>query len=184
MIIFNVILGVLAVLSGVQRIAFPGVGFMLDTGWIVAILLMLWGVNTIAAYYNAKELARYGVHQYAFAGGLGLLGGILAVVVSVMAMFSSEVQAMLTAFVLAIFGVWLLIDGISTVLMSVRVHRSMPGAPWIPGLVLGILLIVAAVFAIFDWVVAATTIDTLFGILLIMFGVRLISTPMVGGIRE
>lgn len=51
--VFNCIFGVLSILGAVYCMFFPGISF-LNTGWIVAILLGVYGMSSIFGYFSSS----------------------------------------------------------------------------------------------------------------------------------
>lgn len=53
--VFNCILGILTVLASIYCIFYPGLTF-LNVGWIVTIILGLWGISSIVSYAVEREV--------------------------------------------------------------------------------------------------------------------------------
>ena len=51
--VFNCILGILTVLASIYCIFYPGLTF-LNCGWIVTIILGLWGISSIVSYAASR----------------------------------------------------------------------------------------------------------------------------------
>ena len=82
--VFNCILGILTVLASIYCIFYPGLTF-LNIGWIVTIILGLWGISTIVSYAASRNDGNN--KEKALMGTLGLIAGIAAAVVSALAMY-------------------------------------------------------------------------------------------------
>ena len=52
--VFNCILGILTVLASIYCIFYPGLTF-LNVGWIVTIILGLWGISSIVSYAASRN---------------------------------------------------------------------------------------------------------------------------------
>ena len=76
--VFNCILGILTVLASIYCIFYPGLTF-LNIGWIVTIILGLWGISSIVSY--AASCNDGNNKEKALMGTLGLIAGIAAAVV-------------------------------------------------------------------------------------------------------
>lgn len=79
--VFNCILGILTVLASIYCIFYPGLTF-LNIGWIVTIILGLWGISSIVSYAASRNDGNN--KEKALMGTLGLIAGIAAAVVSVL----------------------------------------------------------------------------------------------------
>ena len=145
--VFNCILGILTVLASIYCIFYPGLTF-LNIGWIVTIILGLWGT-------------------------LGLIAGIAAAVVSALAMFMPGIRVMFDILILAIFAVWLIVDGISSIATSFKVKKS-GSSVWVLPLICGVLVLLAGIYGIFNLIFTAQTLGLFMGILLMTYGIRLI----------
>ena len=100
--VFNCILGILTVLASIYCIFYPGLTF-LNIGWIVTIILGLWGISSIVSYAASRNDGNN--KEKALMGTLGLIAGIAAAVVSVLAMFMPGIRVMFDILILAIFAV-------------------------------------------------------------------------------
>lgn len=169
--IFNSIIGVLSILSGVYCIFYPGLTFI-NSGWIVAVLLGVWGIFSIVDYVANRKNAQKNKREAAM-GAVGLVVGILAAVISILALFTPAVRAMLDITILGVFAGWLIIDGISSIISAVKA-KGMGGKLWIVSLICGIVVALAGIYGIFHLLFIAQTIGLLIGILLMVYGIGLI----------
>ena len=71
--VFNCILGILTVLASIYCIFYPGLTF-LNIGWIVTIILGLWGISSIVSYAASRNDGNN--KEKALMGTLGLIAGI------------------------------------------------------------------------------------------------------------
>lgn len=99
---------------------YPGLTF-LNIGWIVTIILGLWGISSIVSYATSRNDGNN--KEKALMGTLGLIAGIAAAVVSALAMFMPGIRVMFDILILAIFAVWLIVDGISSIATSFKVKK-------------------------------------------------------------
>lgn len=125
--IFNSIIGVLSILSGVYCIFYPGLTFI-NSGWIVAVLLGVWGVFSIIDYAVNRKKAQKTKSEAAM-GIVGLVVGILAAVISILALVTPAVRAVLDITILGVFAGWLIIDGISSIFSAIRA-KGMGATLW------------------------------------------------------
>ena len=163
--VFNCIFGILSIIGAIYCMFYPGLTF-LNTGWIVTILLGVWGIcSVIEAKAEQSE---------AIMGTLGLVVGIAAAVISILAMFMPGIRLMFDVIILCIFSGWLVVDGISSVAMSFKVKKASSSGAWLIPLFCGILVIIGGIYGFFHLIFAAQTIGFMIGVLLSIYGVKLI----------
>ena len=169
--VFNCFFGILSIIGAVYCILYPGIAF-LNSGWIVAVLLGVWGICSIidyAAKHNKTDTSK----SEAAMGLLGLVAGIAAALISALAMFMPGIRMFLDIIILCIFAGWLIVSGISSAVASFKARKA--GLKrWILTLLCGILVLLAGIYGIFHLIFAAQTIGILIGILLMTYGIRLI----------
>lgn len=171
---FNCILGVFAILGATYCIFFPGVSF-LSTGWIVTVLLGAWGVCAIFDYFSNRKKKEMSKTEPVL-GVLGLICGICAAVVSILAMIKVELRAVIDITMLYMFCGWLILSGIESIVMAVKAKHASESKMWVWSLIWGIITIVGALFGCVHLLFMAQIIGLMIGALLIMYGVRLISS--------
>lgn len=169
------IFGVLSILGAFYCMFFPGLTF-LDAGWIVAILLGVYGICSIVGYFtNSKKKEKTDNGNMIADGIVGLIVGIAAAVISVLALFSTSVFAMLDLIILLIFAFWLLYSGVSSIMDSVKQKKS-GGKMWVLSLILGIVLILTGIYGATHLLFAAFSIGYIIGFELMIYGIRLITS--------
>ena len=100
--IFNLVLGILSIIGAIYSIFYPGITF-LNSGWIVTVLLGVWGVCSIVDYaFNCGK--KQNSKSEAFMGVLKLVFGIVAAVTSVLAVFVPSIRVVLDIIILCIFS--------------------------------------------------------------------------------
>lgn len=120
--VFNCIFGILSIIGAIYCMFYPGLTF-LNAGWIVTILLGVWGICSVIDYFAKRKKAK-AEQSEAIMGTLGLVVGIAAAVISILAMFMPSIRLMFDVIILCIFSGWLVVDGISSVAMSFKVKKS------------------------------------------------------------
>ena len=169
--VFNCIFGVFAFFGAIYSIAFPGLTFI-NSGWLVSILLGVWGICAIFEYATNRKNPDSSKATGAM-GALGLVAGIGAAVVSVLSAFMPSVQLLLDVTILCLFAGWLVISGITSTLVALKA-KSLGGKGWVLSLLLGILVLLSGVYGFFHLIFMAQTIGILIGMLLMVYGFRLI----------
>lgn len=172
--VFNAIIGVFAIFASIYTIFFPGLSF-LKAGWIVTIVLCVWGVCALFEVLTKKMTDTDGKIT---TGGaiLALLGGIAAAVLSTVAIFRPGLSVMFELAVVWIFTVWMITSGVSSILSAVKVIKPQGGSVWIFSLILGILTLFAGIYGVFHILVMVQTLGLLLGILLMLYGIRQIAS--------
>lgn len=169
--VFNCIFGIFSIIASIYCIFYPGITF-LNTGWIVTILLGVWGICSIVDYV-AKRKKEDKSKSEAAMGVLGLIAGITAAVISVLAMFMPGIRLILDVIILCVLLFWFIISGITSVALSLKIKKS-GSKSWVLTLICGILIVLAGIYGIFHLFFAAQTIGFLIGILLMIYGIRLV----------
>lgn len=169
--VFNCIFGVFAIFGAIYSIAFPGLTFI-NSGWLVTILLGVWGICAIFDYATNKNNPEKSKTTGAM-GALGLVAGIGAAVVSVLSVFMPSIQILLDITILCVFAGWLVVSGITSTVIAVKA-KGLGGKGWIFSLILGILVLLSGIYGFFHLIFMAQTIGILIGFLLMVYGFRLI----------
>ncbi len=172
--IFNAILGIFAVFASIHILAFPGLSF-LKAGWIITILLCVRGACTLFEVLSKKADGPDGKQKTGRAI-LALLGGVAAAFVSFLAVFYPGLSLVFDIIAVVIFTVWLIISGTSSILSAVTVIKPTGNSLWIVSLILGILTLLAGVYGIFHLILMMQTMGVMIGVLLMLYGVRLIAS--------
>ena len=77
--VFNCIFGILSIIGAIYCMFYPGLTF-LNAGWIVTILLGVWGICSVIDYFAKRKKAK-AEQSEAIMGTLGLVVGIAAAVI-------------------------------------------------------------------------------------------------------
>lgn len=170
--VFNCIIGVFAIFAAMYCAFWPGVTF-LNTGWIVTILLGVWGICAIFDYFSKPKDGDRSKNNVAM-GVLGLIGGIAAAVISILALFMPQVSIIIDVIMLYMLVCWFIIGGIMSIVGAVKMSKVSQSKGWILTLILGILVLLAGIYGIFHMFIMAQTAGLLIGILLMTYGIRLI----------
>lgn len=173
--VINCILGVFAMLGATYCMLFPGVTF-LNYGWIITILLGAWGVCAIFEYFT-KEKKEERSKKEAGMGVLSLVLGIAAAAMSVWAIIAPNMTALLMDVVIVYFMAgWMIIGGVMSIVDAVKAKKMQINKLWILTLIWGILFLVTGILGCFRPLIIAWMVDYIICALLIISGVRLIST--------
>ncbi len=171
--VINAIIGVIAILSSIYLILYPGITFI-NAGWIVTIVLGVFGVCSIAYYSISKKNAQttgYGKAE----GATSLILGICAAAFSVLTIFIPSLQAFLDMIILIAFALWMAIDGIIEIMKAIRLKNMSTSKKWILDLILGIFILLFALYGIFHLLVFMKTLGIMIGVMVMAYGIKQIA---------
>lgn len=171
--VFNCILGVFTVFASLYCLCFPGITF-LGYGWLLSILVGVWGICMIFDYFSKKKHSDEQTKKVDISMGVfGLIFGILAAVLSIVAIFVPSVRITMDAVFLCMLAGWLVVAGIVSVAQSFETKKS-GSKMWILTLLMGILIILTGIYGVFHLIFLAQFIGIYIGITFAIYGVRLI----------
>ena len=172
--VINGIVGVLSIFGAIYCLFFPGLSFI-NIGWVITTILGIFGICSIIFYFTKKKMYENlmieGVH-----GAFGLVVGIAAAVVSMLAIFVPSIQAVLDLIILIIFAIWMILDGVSSIAESFAMKKASTSKSWILALVLGIIMLIFGIYGICHLIFVARFIGIKMGIMLISYGIKLIAS--------
>ena len=172
--VINGIVGVLSIFGAIYCLFFPGLSFI-NIGWVITTILGIFGICSIIFYFTKKKMYENlmieGVH-----GAFGLVVGIAAAVVSILAIFVPSIQAVLDLIILIIFAIWMILDGVSSIAESFAMKKASTSKSWILALVLGIIMLIFGIYEICHLIFVARFIGITMGIMLMSYGIKLIAS--------
>ena len=172
--VINGIVGVLSIFGAIYCLFFPGLSFI-NIGWVITTILGIFGICSIIFYFTKKKMYENlmieGVH-----GAFGLVVGIAAAVVSMLAIFVPGIQAVLDLIILIIFIIWMILDGVSSIAESFAMKKASTSKSWILALVLGIIMLIFGIYGICHLIFVARFIGITMGIMLMSYGIKLIAS--------
>jgi uncharacterized membrane protein HdeD (DUF308 family) len=172
--VINGIVGVLSIFGAIYCLFFPGLSFI-NIGWVITTILGIFGICSIIFYFTKKKMYENlmieGVH-----GAFGLVVGIAAAVVSMLAIFVPSIQAVLDLIILIIFAIWMILDGVSSIAESFAMKKASTSKSWILALVLGIIMLIFGIYGICHLIFVARFIGITMGIMLMSYGIKLIAS--------
>lgn len=172
--VINGIVGVLSIFGAIYCLFFPGLSFI-NIGWVITTILGIFGICSIIFYFTKKKMYENlmieGIH-----GVFGLVVGIAAAVVSILAIFVPSIQAVLDLIILIIFAIWMILDGVSSIAESFAMKKASTSKSWILALVLGIIMLIFGIYGICHLIFVARFIGITMGIMLMSYGIKLIAS--------
>ncbi len=159
MSILNIILGILLVIGGFSCMFTPFATF-LSAGYYIAILLLVYGVFGIVRFCKKES------------GVLDLVVSILAVVVGIVCVIRPGKTLNIDGLVLTLVAVWLLVQGLVTIIMAFTVRGEQKG--WFWGVIVGAVGILAGIYSFAHPGLEALTIGVLIGLYFVEVGFDMI----------
>ncbi len=176
----QVIIGILAMIAGVFCFCRPDFS-ILFVGFIVTVILLIAGIVGVIGYAKGRSDAKKGKFNEAAPGVGSLIFGIIALIFSLIALFSEDLRISIGLIIVIVFAVWLVVQGIRTIIMSCKMKNESDNGGWVAGLILGILLTLVAILAATNFFVSLFAYSFMLGIMLITLGINLMCAPVDGG---
>lgn len=162
--ILSTIMGILLVIGGVYCMLTPGITF-LTLGWVLGVLLLISGIELIVCYFGGRKVCIPSAWDLA----LGILTTVLAIVI-----LTNNYAQFFTELILAyMLGVWIVVSGALRIFAAFGLKKLEVSIWWL-SLVVGVLLILAGIYAFFHPIVAAITLGVMAGLYVTVQGVNLI----------
>ena len=158
---FNIILGIYALFNSLYCIFWPEES-VLGLGWTVAGLLALWGIASTAEYFISHK-ANKGLKAN---GSIGLILGIAAMAVSVIAMTSDILATVFTIIVIVCLALGIIVMGISELVDSAKVKKE--GKKIGGTIAAGIFHLLAGIFGLLSIVFMSESAPLAIGIMLLV----------------
>ena len=176
--VFNCILGIFSLFSAFYCMLFPGMTF-LSIGWIVTILMGVWGICMIFDYFSTKKENKEAnktapEKNELIMGVFGLISGIAAAILCIAAMFSVSVRLVIDAISLYFLAGWIMIIGLMSILAALKIKKILESKNWILTLIMGILLVLCGIYGFGHIIFLAQSVGIYAGFAFAIYGVRLI----------
>ncbi len=172
---FKIALGVLSIIASVFCIARPALTFAV-AGWLVAILLCAWAFNVLINFFRNRH---DGIDKISTAGAVfALIGGIAALIMSVVIIFKPGLSVIGEAVFLYILAGWLIFSGILSIVGAVKVMRPAGDKKWVFTMIFGILTILGGTYSLVHVLVLAWAAGLVFAIQMLIYGIRLIGSAI------
>ena len=155
----SIILGVLMVLCGFSCMFTPLATF-LSTGIFLCSLLLVYGIFGIVRFFRKEA----GVPEFVVS--------ILAVIFGVICVIHPGETLTFDKLVLTLIAVWLIVEGIVSVLVAFGLRGDREG--WFWGVIVGVLGILAGIYSFAHPILTAVTEGVLIGIYFVQAGFDMI----------
>ena len=166
MSVLCVILGIIMIIGGVSCFFTP-IATMLSAGYLIGILLLVFGIFGIVKAITDKG------------GVLDWILSILAIIVGIVAVVRPGGTLVLDGVLLYLVAAFFLVEGIAQIVMA---FRSRPvNSSWGLNLVAGILCMLVGICAIASPMFAAVTVGILIAFFFIGMGISLVALGTASG---
>lgn len=173
--ILKILLGIAVICAGIYCVVNPAVG-TLTICWIMAVLLLVLGLCSICefAWLKKKEniAGKYGVYFEGSSIGC-LVIGILAIVISILAMTSEEGRETFFYVISVLFGLTVIVMGIYRIVHACF-QKRMGLSVWVATLILGILILIFGIACIFNSFYTMAAIGTIMGLEMLLVGISIL----------
>lgn len=159
--ILSIILGALAVLCGIGCTLTPGKTF-LSTGYMIAFLLLVYGISGIIRAISTKKY------------DLSFAVSIIGTIIGVFAVFRPASTLAIDIVLIYCTAFFFVAQGVTSILVSLKIKKLATGKMWIFGLITGILALLLGIYSIFHPMTAAIAIGFLIGFYFIETGINMI----------
>lgn len=164
--ILMIILGVLMIVFGICCAITP-LATLAAAGYFIAAVLVVSGVTGIVTGFKYKLY------------GSNFIVSILALVLGVLALVRPGGIATIDTVLIYLFAGWLVLRGISSISLSLKLRKLELGNDWILGLIVGILGIALGIYSFVHPSVPAVTIGLLIAFYFIESGINTIAMGRV-----
>lgn len=157
--VLSYIMGAILIIGGIVSLFNPENTFF-ATGYMMAILLLVYGIIGILNVILKKTRPIF------------LLSSIPATIIGIIAIIRPGTTIVFDAFMIYLFAAWFIIQGITTIIMSVQLRRQIRG--WGFALAIGIISTIVGSYAFIYPAISVIAIGIMIGMFLIETGIDLI----------
>lgn len=166
MSVLFVILGILLIAGGISCIFTP-IATMLSAGYIIGILLLVFGIIGIIRDIREKgDVLEWILH-------------ILAIIVGIVAIVRPGGTLVIDGLLIFFLAAFFLVMGVVEIVMAFKTKAI--NKTWYLGLIVGILAVIVGIICFVYPSIAAITVGVLIGFFFIEIGISLISFATVSG---
>ena len=169
MTFISIILGVLMIIGGFLCMFTPMSTF-LSTGYFLCVMMLVYGVVGIVRFIRKESDV------------LQLVISVLSIIVGLIALFRPGTTLVFDSMVLTMIAVWLLVQGVITIVVSIKGRDYIEGWGW--GVASGVLGIIAGIISFAHPALTAITAGMMIGIYFIESGVNMIVLGAALGSRR
>jgi uncharacterized membrane protein HdeD (DUF308 family) len=163
--IITIVIGCLLAAGGIYCMVTPGATF-LSVGWLVGVLLLASGINSIVAYFSERGEAQKD-------GAGDLFSGLLTTLVALAILANGYAQFFTDLALIYIFAGWMTLVGALRIQAALKLKSA--GFPWGWIAALGVLSSLLGLYSFFHPVITAFTIGVLIGFQILTHGLNMIA---------
>lgn len=168
--LMSIVVGAVLITGGFYLVFSPGLSF-LNVGWIAGILLLFAGVSGIVEYFATRKLNIMTKKDLAITSVAAALGIFMII--------NQTAQLVTTVVATYLFGVWIIMSGLSYVYSAIERKRLGFSWGWMMGI--GVVEILVGIYAFFNPMFSAVAISLLIGFYIILAGLGFIVLGLMLG---
>ncbi len=166
--VLSVILGVILIICGFSC-AFTPLSTFISAGFFIAAMLLVYGIAGIIRAVTTKIY------------GLDFVVSILGTVIGVIALFKPGTTLAIDALIVYLTAFFFTVQGIVSIIMSIKLKKLSGDKRWIWGIVTGILSVIVGIYSFIHPMAAAITVGLLLAIYFIESGFNMIFLAIGSG---
>lgn len=160
--VLKVILGILSLICAIICMANPFATEIIFAYILTAFLGVLGVFSIIDFFVTRSKMKAAGIK--AASGAAGLILGILGIIFCIMGFTIEGFIETLIGIAALMFIIYLVIDGISSIILAIAVRNETPKGFWVTKLILGILMLLLGICFFGNLFVSIIAVTTMFGI--------------------
>ncbi|MDR1515188.1 MAG: DUF308 domain-containing protein [Synergistaceae bacterium] len=163
----TIVIGCLLAAGGIYCMVTPGATF-LRVGWLVGVLLLASGINSIAAcFFGRSENKKGGAIIW------DLLGGVFTTLLAAVILANGYARFATDIALIYIFAGWMTLVGTLRILAALKLKSAALPWGWIAAF--GVLSVLLGVYSFFHPVFMAFTIGVLIGLQMLTQGLNMVA---------
>lgn len=166
--VITIVLGILTLIGGIVALFTPSANF-LAIGWLLGLVLLIVGIEAVIIYFAYRKKR--------FVSSAELILGVVAAVMGVLLLINQNMQFFAEAIFVYVFAVWLLIGGVTRVVLSIERRDGIlkKSGFWVWTLIAGVLELGLGIYAFIHPMFSAVAIGWLMALFIIMIGIDMIA---------
>lgn len=168
-----ILMGVLMIIGGVYCLLTP-VSTFLTTGYIIGVITFCDAIGNIVAWFESKKYAEISVWY--------LVDAIISLIFGVIIMLNIGMQFAVDMFVVYLVAAWVIIVGVSRIMMAVRIKKFINALPkffrnnkWVGILLFGILMVLFGILCMIKPILMSGVLGTFMALFIIFAGASLVT---------
>ncbi len=159
--VFKVILGILSLICAIICMANPFTTEIV-AAYITTAFIGVMGIFSIIDYFVTKK-ERKAAGLKTASGGIDLVIGVMGVIFCILGYSIDGFIPGLIGIAALMFIIFLVVDGITSIIFAVAVRKDTPKGFWVTKLVLGILMLLLGICFLGNIVISIISVTAMFG---------------------